>query len=97
VDNLCITPVCLKADGCYTFCVEHHAKCTNANGLSFTNNKYFNMWTISSTTDVLTDVFTDVGVVLAFVIGAILSAVVALLGLGYGFRLVKRYITGKKF
>jgi hypothetical protein len=55
------------------------------------------MWTIASTTELLTDAFTDVGTVLAFVIGAIISAVVALLGLGYGVRLVKRYITGGKF
>jgi len=55
------------------------------------------MWSIGSTTDLLTDTFTDVGTVIAFVIPAIIGVAVALVGLGYGWRLLKKYVTGKKF
>jgi len=55
------------------------------------------MWTIASTTEMLTSTFSDVGTVIAFVIPAIIGVLVALLGLGYGVRLLKKYVTGKKF
>ena len=55
------------------------------------------MWSTASTTAVLTTTFSDVGTVIAFVIPAIIVVAVALLGLGYGYRLLKRHITGGKF
>jgi len=55
------------------------------------------MWNISSTTEALTDLFSDVGTVLALAIPAVIAVAVALIGLGYGYRLVKKYVTGKKF
>jgi len=55
------------------------------------------MWTIASTTSALTNSYTDTGTVLAVSIAAILTAMVALLGLGYGVRHLKKYITGRKF
>jgi len=55
------------------------------------------MWSIASTTEMLTDTFADIGTVIAFVIPAIIAVAVALLGLGYGYRLLKRHVTGGKF
>jgi len=55
------------------------------------------MWTLASTTDALTSMFTQVGTVMALVIAAIITTTVALLGLGFGVRHLKKYVTGKKF
>jgi len=55
------------------------------------------MWSIASTTDAITDMFSDVGTVMALVIGAVLTVAVALIGLGFAYRKVKKYITGGKF
>jgi len=55
------------------------------------------MWSLASTTDLLTNAFSDMGTVFALVIGAIVSLVVALLGLGYGIRTLKKHATGRKF
>jgi len=55
------------------------------------------MWTIASTTEQISTMFTDIGTVMGVVIGAVLAVAVALLGLGFGYRKVKRYVTGNKF
>lgn len=55
------------------------------------------MWGIASTTDALNTAFTNTGTILTLVIGVVLVAVVALLGLGFGYRHLKKYITGRKF
>jgi len=55
------------------------------------------MWTIASTTDSLTSMFSQIGTVMALVIAAIVATAVALLGLGFGYRHLKKYVTGKKF
>jgi len=55
------------------------------------------MWPIASTTDALTTAFTNTGTVLTTVIGTVLVALVALLGLGFGIRHLRKYITGRKF
>jgi len=55
------------------------------------------MWTIASTTGAISTMFTDTGTVLAVVIGTVLVGLVALLGLGFGVRHLKKYITGRKF
>ena len=55
------------------------------------------MWEIASTTELLTNTFTDIGTVIAFVIPAIVGVSLALIGLGMGWRYLKKYVTGKKF
>jgi len=55
------------------------------------------MWDIASTTELLTDTFTDVGTVLAFVIPSVIGVAIALIGLGFGWRKLKKYVTGGKF
>jgi len=55
------------------------------------------MWSIASTTDALSTAFTNTGTVLTAVIGTVLVALVALLGLGFGIRHLRKYITGRKF
>lgn len=55
------------------------------------------MWNATSSVAALGTVFTDTGTILSAVIGVILGGVVALLGLGFGVRHVKKYITGRKF
>lgn len=55
------------------------------------------MWNIGSTTDVLTTAFANTGTILTSVIGVVVVALVALLGLGFGIRHLRKYITGRKF
>jgi len=55
------------------------------------------MWIAASTTAALGQTFTDTGTILTFAISTILAGSVALLGLGFGYRHLKRYITGRKF
>ena len=55
------------------------------------------MYATSSALTALTSMFTDTGTLLVAVIGTILAGAVALLGLGFGFRHLKKYITGRKF
>lgn len=42
-------------------------------------------------------VFADTGTVLVIVLTAVVAGVIALLGLGFGIRHVRRWITGRKF
>jgi len=55
------------------------------------------MWVAASTTAALATAFTDTGTILTAVIATILAGAVALLGLGFGWRHLKKYITGRKF
>jgi len=55
------------------------------------------MWGIASTTDALSTAFTNTGTILLAVIGTVLVAYVALLGLGFGVRHLRKWITGRKF
>jgi len=55
------------------------------------------MWDISSTTASITSMFSDIGTVMTLVIPAVLAVTIALLGLGFGYRHLKKYVTGKKF
>lgn len=55
------------------------------------------MWSIASTSDALTTAFANTGTILTVVIAAVLVGLVALLGLGFGVRHLRRYITGRKF
>jgi len=55
------------------------------------------MWSVASTTAVLTGAYADTGTILVVVIGTIVTAVIALIGLGFGLRHLKKHVTGKKF
>jgi len=55
------------------------------------------MWSIASTTGTLTTAFTDTGTILVVVIAAVVTGLIALLGLGFGIRHLRKYITGRKF
>lgn len=55
------------------------------------------MWTAASTTGILATAYSDTGTILVAVIGTIVAGIVALLGLGFGIRHLRKYITGRKF
>jgi len=55
------------------------------------------MWVAASTTAALASVFSDTGIILTAVLASILAGAVALLGLGFGWRHLKKYVTGRKF
>jgi len=55
------------------------------------------MYATTSALTALTNLFTDTGTILTAVIGVILAGLIALLGLGFGVRHVRKYITGRKF
>jgi len=55
------------------------------------------MWDVSSTTGVIASMFSDTGTILTAVIGTVVAAIVALLGLGFAIRHLKKYVTGRKF
>jgi len=55
------------------------------------------MWTAASTTAVISAMFTDTGTILTAVIATLVVAIVALLGLGFAIRHLRKYITGRKF
>lgn len=55
------------------------------------------MYDVTDATTSLGTLFTDAGTIIGVVIAAILVGLVALVGLGYGVRLLKKHITGKKF
>lgn len=55
------------------------------------------MWDISSTTDAIATVFSNTGTILTSTIGVVLVGLVALLGLGFAVRHLRKYITGRKF
>jgi len=45
----------------------------------------------------LTSFFGDAGVIVALVLGAVVAGTIALMGLGFGIRHVRKWITGRKF
>jgi len=55
------------------------------------------MWSTASTTALLGTAFSDTGVIVALVLATIVAAVIALMGLGFGIRHVRKYVTGRKF
>lgn len=87
---------------CYSFCtgepVEHHGNTViTARPDFYKTNEHRLIWTAASTTGVLATAFTDTGTILVAVVGVIVAALVALLGLGFGIRHLRKYITGRKF
>lgn len=55
------------------------------------------MWGVASTTEALATAFTNTGTILTAVVATVLVGLVALLGLGFGVRKLRGYITGRKF
>lgn len=55
------------------------------------------MFNAASTTGALGTAFTDTGTILTYTIPVILVGMVALMGLGFGVRHLRKYITGRKF
>jgi len=55
------------------------------------------MYSTSTAATQLATMFTDTGTLVGIVIAAVVAGAIALMGLGFGFRHLKKYITGKKF
>jgi len=55
------------------------------------------MWTDASTTAVWNILTASTGSILYTAVAAVAVVAAGLMGVGYGFRLVKRHITGRKF
>jgi len=55
------------------------------------------MYNIASSSATLTQAFTDTGTSVALVLAAVVTGLIALMGLGFGIRHLRKYITGKKF
>lgn len=55
------------------------------------------MWVAASTTAVISSMFSDTGTILTATIATVVLAAVALLGLGFAWRHLKKYVTGRKF
>lgn len=55
------------------------------------------MYSISDTTTNIATMFTNTGTILLATIATILVGLVALLGLGFAVRHLRKYITGRKF
>jgi len=55
------------------------------------------MFTAASSTAIIAGMFSDTGTILGATIAVVLGGAVALVGLGFAFRRLKKYITGHKF
>jgi len=55
------------------------------------------MWVVASTTAVIASMYSDTGTILTATIATLVVAIVALLGLGFAVRHLKKYVTGRKF
>lgn len=55
------------------------------------------MFSVADATSTLATLFTNTGQVLTYVIPITLLGLIALLGLGFGVRHLRKYITGRKF
>jgi len=55
------------------------------------------MWDATTTVSQLTTSFADIGTIFAYAIGAILLAWAGLVGLGFGLRKARKYVTGRHF
>jgi len=55
------------------------------------------MFATSSATTILTGAFADTSTLLVTILTAVVAGTIALMGLGYGIRHVKKWITGKRF
>jgi len=55
------------------------------------------MWVAASTTALWTQLTGDVSAIFYTVIAAVLTVLAGMLGLGFGVRKVRKYVTGRKF
>jgi len=55
------------------------------------------MFDATSTVTALTSAYGSIGTILTYAIGVIVVLAVALMGLGYGIRILRKHGTGKKF
>jgi len=55
------------------------------------------MWDIASTTSLLTTAMSNVGTIFTLLLGSLVALTIALMGLGYGIRKLKKHATGGKF
>lgn len=55
------------------------------------------MFSTTTAASILTSAFSDTGYLLGIILVAIVAGTVALMGLGYGIRHVKKWITGRRF
>lgn len=55
------------------------------------------MFSTTTATTILESAFSDTGVLLLLVLTAVVAGTIALMGLGYGIRHVKKWITGRRF
>jgi len=55
------------------------------------------MWDVASTTATIATAFADTGTILTATVGVVVTGIVALLGLGFAIRHLRKYITGRKF
>jgi len=55
------------------------------------------MYSIASSTADIATMFSNTGIILAATIAVVLVGAIALLGLGFAWRHLKKYVTGKKF
>jgi len=54
------------------------------------------MFATSSAITVLNSAFADTGTLLVLVLGTVVAGAVALMGLGFGIRMIRKWITGRK-
>jgi hypothetical protein len=55
------------------------------------------MFATSSAATILASAFSDTGYLLGVILVAVVAGTIALMGLGYGIRHVKKWITGRRF
>lgn len=55
------------------------------------------MWVTASTTEVIAAAYAAAGTILTATVSTVVIGLVALLGLGFAVRHLKKYITGRKF
>jgi len=55
------------------------------------------MFSTSSMASIFNGAVSDTGYMVVLVVGAVVIGVIALMGLGFGIRHIKKWITGKKF
>jgi len=57
----------------------------------------YSMFSTSSMALIFNAAVSDTGYMVVLVVGAVVIGVIALMGLGFGIRHIKKWITGKKF
>jgi len=55
------------------------------------------MYSVASSSATITQALTDTGTLVALVVASVVIGLIALMGLGFGVRHIRKYISGKKF